>query len=269
MLQVIKADGNVEPFSVEKVRLSIIRAGVPEELQKKVLEHVQQKAYNNIKTSEIFHHIVEFLGKSNHPYTRSRYSLKQAIMDLGPTGYPFEDYIAEIFKYQGYQTQTRIIVKGACVTHEIDVIAEKDSKRLMVEAKFHHGSGTRTDVHVSLYTKARFDDTKVRNNFDEGWLVTNTKATTEAIVYAECVGMKVMGWSYPENESLRDLVERAYLIPVTALTSVSQSQKQVLLDQHVILCKDICGNPSSLNTLNLPEDKKHTVLSEAEFICKS
>ena len=29
-------------------------------------------------------------------------NLKQAIMDLGPTGYPFEDYVSEILKAKGY-----------------------------------------------------------------------------------------------------------------------------------------------------------------------
>ena len=50
-------------------------------------------------------------------------------MDLGPTGYPFEDYVAEILKTEGYQTQVRQVLEGNCVSHEIDVIAQKKTKR--------------------------------------------------------------------------------------------------------------------------------------------
>src|SRR5207245_2048481 len=136
---------------------------------------------------------------------------------LGPTGYPFEDYIAKIFQRQGYTTLIRQILPGNCVSHEIDVIAEKNTvipTKIMIEAKFHNQVGMRTNVHVPLYTKSRFEDIKIKHNFSEVWLVTNTKATVDAIAYASCVGMKIMTWSYPEGESLRDLVEKFHMFPI-------------------------------------------------------
>ena len=270
MVQVIKANGQREEFSEEKVRRSIQHARIPDELQNQVLQHVKTKLHNDIKTSEIYKHITEFLGQSHSPYLQSRYSLKESIMALGPTGYPFEDYVSEILKSQDYKTEVRVIVSGICIRHEIDIIAQKQlidiDKKIMIEAKFHNGFGIKTDVQDALYTKARFDDVKEKNDFSNVWLVTNTKATIDTIQYCECVGMKIIAWNYPEGDCLRDLVNKSSLAPITSLTTLSGAQKQQLLENHVVLCKDV--HPSSIDLLNLPPDKKNQVLTEAEFIYK-
>src|SRR5258708_21249846 len=135
MLSVIKANGQKEPFNEEKVVNSIKRARIPESLQPEVLAHVKSKAYDGITTSEIYHYIVEFLGQSSHPYIKSSYSLKGSIMLLGPTGYPFEDFVAKVLQEKNYKTEVRQILSGKCVSHEIDVIANKDGKSIMIEAK--------------------------------------------------------------------------------------------------------------------------------------
>lgn len=271
MLHVIKTNGTKEDFSEEKVRASIARAGIPEEMQQQVLKHIKSKVYDNIPTREIYQHIVSFLGHSANPYTRAKYSLKQAIMDFGPTGYPFEDFVAHIFAEQGYEAKTRTVIRGNCISHEIDVIATKEAngvkKTEIVEAKFHNRLGVTTDAHVALYTKARFDDVKNINHFDEVWLVTNTKLSTDAIAYANCVGMKVIGWSYPEGSSLRELIEKYQLHPITALTTLSQFEKQQLLTQGLVLCRDLCKEQPAFDALGLPEEKKHHVLKEAAFAC--
>lgn len=267
MIQVVKASGEKEPFSEEKVCASIQRAGIAKELQEQVLEHVKSKLYENIKTSEIYHHIIEFLGTSKAPFTKSKYSLKQAIMDLGPTGYPFEDFVAEILKSHGYATAVRITLQGKCVAHEIDITALKDSQKVIIEVKFHNMPGIKTDLHVALYTKARFDDVIEKNNFNQVWLVTNTKVSTDAITYGICMGMKIISWNYPEGEGLRDLIEQTKLHPITALTTLSQNQKQQLLGNSIVLCKNICEQPAILDQLGISEDLKHNIISEAQFVC--
>lgn len=267
MVTVVKASGEKEPFSEGKVRISIQRAGIPKELQEQVLEHVKSKLYENIKTSEIYHHIIEFLGATKTPFTKSKYSLKQAIMDFGPTGYPFEDFVAEILKAGGYQTQVRTILAGKCVTHEIDVIAKKEAHKAIIEVKFHNMPGTKIGIHEALYTKARFNDVVEKNDVNEVWLVTNTKISQDAITYGICMGMKVVSWNYPEGESLRDLIEQTKLHPITALATLSQSQKQRLLENHVVLCKNICEQPAVLEQLGISEDLKRNIISEAKFVC--
>lgn len=268
MITVIKATGIKEPFSEEKLRMSIRRAGIPEDIQDQVVAHINTKLYNDIPTSQIYRHIGEFLT-ATHPLVKGKYSLKQAIMDLGPTGYPFEDFIAHLLNAKGYTSKVRQILSGKCISHEIDVVAQKEEKHIMVEAKFHNMVGIKTNVHVALYTKARFDDVKERNNLSEGWLVTNTSATLDAISYAKCSGLTIISWNYPEGESLRDIVQQSGLTPITALTNLSQSQKQQLAQTGVVTTKYLLQHAEKLSILNLSEDKKQTILNEAEYLSKT
>ena len=268
MIFVTKATGEKEPFSEEKVQSSIERAQIPKEIQEQVLAHVKEKIYNDIPTSEIYHHISEFLNKS-HPHEKAKYSLKQAIMKLGPTGYPFEDFVSEVLKTQGYTTKVRSIIQGKCITHEVDVVASLQKEKLLIEAKFHNLPGKKTNVHVALYTKARFEDVKDDNNFTNAWIVTNTKTTTDTIAYALCNNMKIVSWSYPDGNGLRDIVEKSGLHPITALNFLSFAQKQVLLQHHVVLCKDIVKNESFLDVLGIDREKREKIIDEAKYLSES
>ena len=71
MPTIIKADGSKEDFSEDKVIKSIRRAGIPDSHQEQVLAHVKSKLYENIPTSEIYHHIIEFLGSTDLPYAKA------------------------------------------------------------------------------------------------------------------------------------------------------------------------------------------------------
>ena len=71
MISVIKANHHKEPFSEQKVIESIQRAGIPSSLQHEVLMHIKKKIYDGISTSEIYHHILEFLTHSDEPYINS------------------------------------------------------------------------------------------------------------------------------------------------------------------------------------------------------
>lgn len=266
MISVIKATGEKEEFSENKVKASIHRAGIDQSLQEKVLAHVKNNLHENITTKEIYSHIIEFLGNTS-PFAKTKYSLKQAIMALGPTGYPFEDYLSKILSSLGYEILTRVILQGKCISHEIDVVAQKGGHRVMIEAKYHNLPGNKTDVHVAMYTKARFDDVLERNNLNQAWLITNTKLSIDAITYALCMGMKVTSWNYPEGESLRELIDQQALIPITALNSLSLAQKQMLLTQHIVLCKDLCNNSLVLDALHLSNEQKQKVIEESSFAC--
>lgn len=267
MLSVLKANHQREPFSEEKVRESIKRARVPEQIQAEALAHVKSKIYDGISTEEIYFHVLEFLHKSPQPYSRAHYSLKESIMMLGPTGYPFEDFVASILTSLGYEARVRQMLQGRCVTHEVDIVAQKDEKTTMIEAKFHNSPGSRSDVQVALYTKSRFEDVKDKNNIDHAWIVTNTKTTIDANTYAQCVGLKVISWSYPAGGSLREIIEENRLYPLTMLTSLVQSHKMTLLTHHIVLCKELYKNPSLLDILPLSREEKEKVMAEVHFIC--
>ena len=264
MVNVLKANGIAEPFDENKLRTSMARTGISQNDQDKVISRLKPTLHDNIPTAEIYQHVTKSLQEQSH-LVKLRYSLKQSIMELGPTGYPFEDFVAEILKSKGYMTQVRSILTGECVSHEIDVIAEKTgTEKLMVEAKYHNAPGIHTDIHVSLYTKARFDDLKEKFKFDRAWLFTNTRITSDALAFALCVNMGVVSWSYPQNESLRDLTEKEKLYPVTILSSLSQNQKQILLDNHTVLVKQILNNKDCLDLLAIENEKKEQIVEEGK-----
>lgn len=271
-ITVIKATGDPEPYSETKVRASIERAGLPDELANQVIAHIESILYENIPTKEIYKHIIEFLYKSTTPSASAKYSLKQAIMELGPSGYPFEKFIAFVLDKDGYSTKTNQIMHGNCVNHEVDVVASKNGEIYMIEAKFHNRPGTRSDLKVALYTYARFSDlvhnSNNESNLTKAWLVTNTKVTSEAIDYANCIGMKIVSWSYPEEGNLHELIEKSHLHPITALHSLSSKQKQHLIENGLVLCNQVAiRNEDYLISFGLNKKNAIEILKEAQDVC--
>ena len=238
-LMVVKKSGEREIYDEEKVRRSMNRVGVPENLQPEVLSHIRDKVQNEkITTDEIFKNVLEYLEPRDRK-SSLRFNLRQAIFELGPTGFPFEQYLAKIFESMDYKVSTNNIMNGDCVRHEIDLVLEKDGHREMVEVKFHNHHVVKTDVQTALYTYARFLDVKEKNRVDNVWLVTNTKLTTDAIAYANCKGMPVIAWNYPEHGNLQDLVEEPSMYPITLLTSLSSQEKKRLIEKNVVFCTDL------------------------------
>jgi len=145
----------------------------------------------------------------------------------------------------------------------------------MIECKFHNQSGIKSDVKISLYVQARFEDIKKKweqapghtQKFHQPWLVTNTELTSDAIRYAECVGMKTIGWNYPANDSLRNWVESSKLHPVTCLTSLSNSQKKYLIENNIILCRSLHEDDGLLNRIGLNEEQKAVLSAEVKYLC--
>ncbi|KND48989.1 MAG: hypothetical protein AB200_00990 [Parcubacteria bacterium C7867-005] len=248
-----KANGKHEAFDTEKLRASLLRSGAMSESVEDVISKILPDLYNGMTTSEIYSHAFSLLHAKEKPVAR-RYSLRRAVMDLGPSGFPFEDFVAEILKAKGFETETRQSVLGGCVPHEVDVVAWNDKKLIMCEAKFHNQLGTKSDVKVALYVKARFDDLRENifkyggkeRKINEGWLITNTKFSSTAIHYGECKDLVMIGWNYPEDGSLQDMIEEEKLHPITCLVSLSTVDKDTLLKEGIVLCTQIKQNPNLL-----------------------
>ena len=62
--------------------------------------------------------------------------------------------------------------------------------------------------------------------FHQAWIVTNTKFTSNAIRYAQCAGIGLIGWSYPHNDNLASLVDKYCLHPITALSLINKNKKE-------------------------------------------
>lgn len=271
---ITKASGETEPFSDAKLRRSLERVKVSPDAIETIIEHVRKELRPNMPTSQIYRHAFSLLRKQERPIA-ARYALKQAIRELGPSGHPFEKLIGELLASEGFSVEVGKIVQGSCVSHEIDVVAQKDNRHIMVECKFHNQPGIKSDVKISLYIQARFQDVEKAwqkspshiEKFHEAWLVTNTKLTSDAIRYAECVGMKAIGWSYPAEESLEIRIDRSGLHPITCLTTLSGSQKRQLIEKGIVLCKELLSK-NVLRSLGLQETKISAVVNEAEQLCR-
>lgn len=265
---VVKRNGVKEPFSEEKVLASIRRVGLSRDLEPLVLEHVKSRLRPEIPTSEIFSHITEFL-QGKDVKASVRYNLKQAIFDLGPTGFPFERYIERIFRDMGYETQVDILIQGECVTHEIDVLLKKDNVTEIVEAKFHNLPEIKSDLHVALYVYARFLDLKPAQNIQSAWIVTNTKLSEEAIHYCMCKGIRLISWNHPAKGNLRDFVENPHMYPITILPDLSHDEKQKLIEKNIVLCCDLVETKADDEKLS-EVDRVHLekAREKAKLICE-
>jgi len=161
-------------------------------------------------------------------------------MRLGPTGYPFEKYIARVLAEHGYATSTNQMLAGCDVNHELDVVAEKDGKVYMVECKYHNQFGYASGLKEAMYTHARYLDlVDAGNDFECAWLATNTKITSEAIAYGLGKGMRFTAWGYPADENLQRLIEGEYMYPVTILRRVEDDIKDRLIDNGFITIMDL------------------------------
>ncbi len=272
---VTKADGTQEAFKKQKLRNSLRRAGATKEEIATVISSVEAELYDGMKTQAIYRRAFELLRKNEDP-AAARYSMRRALFNLGPTGFPFEDFLAKLFQAEGYTTQTRVNLKGKCATHELDVAAYKQTDSFVVEAKFHSRPGVKSDLQVALYSYARLLDLKEQRicsddvcGITDLLLVTNTKFTSTAVSYAECAGLSLLSWSYPKGNSLHDRIERSGIYPVTALPALNQSQKRYLLENGVILCRELIQKPQLLKELGLSSKKVNTVLTQARQLCKA
>lgn len=259
-----KASGEIEVFSTEKLERSLLMTGASAKLVRHVIDRMRRQSGRGV-TSRKLHQMAFQLLRKEARYLAARYNLKRAVMSLGPSGYPFEKFIGALLEKQGYQTEVGVILEGACVTHEVDVIAKKGRLRRLVECKYHNREGIKCDVKVPLYVYARSLD--LQNNapdqYDhEFWLVTNTKFTSDAVKYGTCVNLKLLSWDFPEGNSLKNQIEREEIHPITCLTSLTKHQKNQLLKQNVVLCREISNHPDRLRKIGLKDRQINRVVKE-------
>lgn len=269
---VAKADGSVEFFKVEKLRRSLRRAGATPNEVNEIVQTVTAELYDGVQTQEIYRRAFTLLRAREMPIA-ARYSMRRALFNLGPTGFPFELFLSKLFTIEGYETRSGITIEGHCATHEIDIAAFNQNHSFVGEAKFHARPGIKTDLQVAMYSYARLLD--LRNNricqesvcdITEFWLITNTKFTSAVIRYAECVGLKLLSWDYPKNNNLHDRIQRAKIYPITVLQNLTVPQAATLVDNGIIICRDLIDNPYILRHLHLSTRRQEQIISEAKAV---
>jgi len=273
-IKITKASGVIEDIKPEKLRASLIRSGADDLQADEIIDRVLHEIDPYTSTRKIYRLAQKYLKKINHP-SGLRYSLKRALFRLGPSGYPFEKYYGALLNNFGYETETGRFVQGRCVKHEVDVFAVSDNEISLVECKYHNRQGIAVDVKIAMYIHSRFRDlapamaTLYPDKKFSGWLVTNTRFTTDAIQYAECNGLKLKSWGYPDSDSLEHMIEDRRLYPVTIISGIRSGLVKKLIHEDIILLKDLVEmSPAEISKLlSLTDRKAHALKKQAEELC--
>src|SRR5690554_1552422 len=273
-IEIVKYSGERAKFSINKLKNSLQKSGAGEELVDEIANRVRDELYQGISTKEIYNRAFALLKKKENAFA-SKYKLKKAIYELGPTGFPFEKFVSELFLYSGYKVKTGQILQGKCVTHEVDVVAEKDGHYIIVECKFHSEEGRNCNVKIPLYIHSRYRDirefygqNKNEDQPNEGWVATNTRFTEDALEYGKCAGLHLLSWDYPKGNGLKDRIDRLGLYPVTVSTLLTQREKDFLLSRDVVLCRQLINDNFYLDHLGISEKRKKRILNEINLLCK-
>lgn len=273
-IKITKADGTVEFFKLEKLRRSLRRSGAQPDEVNHVIAELTPTLRDGISTQEIYRNAFKLLHSSDSPVA-ARYSLRRALFNLGPTGFPFEKFLSRLFALDGYSTTTGSTIQGKCAEHEIDIAAYKADHSFVGEAKFHARPGIKSDLQVAMYSYARLMDLREQKicfedicGIREFWLITNTKFTSAARDYGNCVGLKLLSWDYPKQNNLHDRIQRAGVYPITVLQGLSTKQARILIEREIILCSDLVSKPDTLRVLHLPKRRYEEIINEARELCK-
>lgn len=269
-IQVIKGNGEKVLFDSNKLKQALRFSGAGNQDQERIVKEVKSRLYDGISTRQIYKMAFGLLKQESHKIA-GRYSLKNAIMEMGPTGYPFEVFVGKIFESMGYQVETGVMIQGSCIQHEVDVVARKPGEMVMIECKFHSDNRTKSSVQVPLYIQSRFLD--VRAVWEKeygadirysGGVVTNTRFSEDAEKYGQCAGLMLVSWDYPMDKGLKYWIDKTGLHPVTSLISLSKKNKQQLLEQEIVLCSQLTENQNILFELGLKPGQIKRIIREAE-----
>jgi hypothetical protein len=289
-----KSTGETEIFSEEKLKQSLMRSGAEYSVIEDIVAEIRnwmeaetirlsgnsesvrwgQDGLDSvfaIPSKKIYTMAFTLLSKRTKG-NAARYKLKSAMMEMGPTGHPFEHFAGEIYRALGYDVEVAKTLDGHCVTHEVDVIATKDRHQRFIECKYYQSTGKNANVQVPLYIRSRVDDIiKIRSTRAEyngftfsGGVVTNTRFTDDAEKYGECCGLHLLSWDYPKGNGIREIIDRYRLYPITSLTSLSKTDKQILMDNGVVTCRQISIAPALLDYLKAPNSKIDKIKAEVK-----
>ena len=275
-VNIIKYSGDVDPCNVYKLKDSLRRTQVSEEIIQQIIAQIESTIYEGITTKKIYQMAFKML-KDKSRVSASKYKLKKALMELGPSGFPFEKLVGKLLAHEGFETKVGVIVQGNCVQHEVDVIAQKDNSHYMIECKYHSDQGRFCNVKIPLYIHSRFLDLEKKwkyqkgheAKFHKGGVYTNTRFTTDAIQYGKCVGLLMTSWDYPLGNGLKNRIDQSGLHPLTALTTITKQEKTMLLETGIVLCKELHETPGLLNKIGIEKSRHKKILEDSEELCKT
>ncbi|RBA29468.1 restriction endonuclease [Flavobacterium tibetense] len=270
-MKIKKYSGEIVEFDKEKLIKSLMNAGSERGIAEQILFEITPQLHEGITSKKIARLAFQKL-KSRSKAIAARYNLKSGLIALGPAGFYFEKFIARLFELQGFQTRSNVFVDGNCVSHELDIVVKKDNHLAMVECKFHSGQEIKSDVKVPMYILSRFNDVnqnqyrffETDEQLSKCWIVTNNKFTSEAIKFAECSGIHLLSWDYPQEKNLKNLTQEFRLYPITCLTTLTIAEKELLLLQDILTVYDLTHHPKKFKKLRISQSRMKNILTECQ-----
>ena len=241
-IYVTKWGGETEPYDRAKIRRTLDRFGLSDEEADQIIDEVENNLYEGIPTKEIYKLIESLSTRKTRVLKRD---LRSALGEMNAKP-DFEVFIQQLLGKMGYDVRDERVIPGRCVNHEIDGIAEKDGKLYYIETKHHSKPHIKTPFIHTLAAKSKIDDIREgfregKNNFDfhSVIIICNTRLTSHANRYAECVGIQHIGWKTPRDGGLEQMIRQTRTYPIHIIRSLTRPEKINLSRAGVVSIHDL------------------------------
>jgi hypothetical protein len=262
---VTKSSGSTEPYDPAKLCQSMVISGLDQTEAEGICSVISDTLPSETSSSHLWRTTLTQLYSKNIS-AAARYGLRRAMNEIGPDGFIFEKYLATLFHQEGFETSTNIKVLGKSgLYHELDVQMDKDSITHLVEAKYRNDYGTRTHLDTIMYAHARLLDIESVHPHTNivMWVMTNSEFTTSAIQYAQTYDIHLLGWNYPQNGNLHDLIVKHHLYPISSILGLSQPERRTFVENGIVLLVDLVPYSASdlVSRFGLHPDRAYEIIT--------
>ena len=247
--------------------------GATREVAEAIAEKIEMNIYDGVGSRKILQMIFRQLSK-HKPATKHLIDLRKAL-SLMKAKPDFERFIQILLSEHGYEVTPNQIIRGKCVEHEVDAIARKDGETYIVEVKHHFNYHARTGLDTSRIARAVFEDVTEglklglnNQQIDKAMIVCNTKFSEHAELYAQCRGIKQIGWSSPPDRNLRIMIAEKKLFPITYLKGLTSATMGKLTSAGTILLKQLVTKNSDelRRETGIPKETLDLIIERARMI---
>lgn len=255
-MKVEDAHGGMRDYEPQKIVKAAKRAGFDDDDAQRIESRVSNRIWDEITTAKLHSIVHDEMQEIHEGYAR-RFMLRESIADLDPNFHEFEKYMVKVLRADGVDAtwSPRPKPQGACIDHEIDIVAEELGERFIVECKHHYHHHRYTGLDIPMRQWARLDDLKKGDEIgikdaievDRAWVIVNTKLSDHAKEYAECKNVRMTAWDYPGEDALNSLVERNQTYPITMLRPPHHARVE-MSKRNILTLQDL---------LNLDDEEEH------------
>ncbi|MGE5187917.1 MAG: restriction endonuclease [Betaproteobacteria bacterium] len=247
---ITKANGARQHYDPEKIIQTCLRMGATNEEATQIEQQVARMLYDGISTHKILKLIFILMRKSK-PAVKHLFDLRKGISLMTPKP-EFEMFVRILLTHSGFEVNPNAVLRGLCGEHEVDAIVSKDGLTYLVEVKHHINYHALTGLDESRIARAILEDvteghqkgvTGIR--IDRAMLLTNTRFSDHATEYGRCRGILQVGWASPANFSLRDLIQKYQLYPISCLRGVNLGTRLRLANAGIVLIKQLLQQDNS------------------------